>query len=233
MMAFQPVRGGYIARASEEERSMFMSLARDVIYILGGDVHEQIARSEAVGDDPLAVFEAEMAGIDSKLQAEIDDDTHEECTNPLCSHHLPLDDALERLLPDMSEDPEQAAELRTLTEETIAVAKISHLVDFYRGLDNESEDADLVELPNDDAIAWVAAMNDIRLVLATRLNIDNNDDSERVYLRAGNFTGYDTRKQDEIVEIETTEDMMAVLYTMTTWWQESLLIAMRKKELRG
>ena len=232
MIAFQMVRGGYIARATHEERSMFKSLARDVIFILGADVHEQLAMNDADDVDPLAAFEAEMVGIDAKFQAELDGADPDDVDEPLFGNDLPLDDALERLLPDMSEDPNEAAELRSLTEESVAIAKVSHLVAFYRGLDEDSIDPELVEISNDDAATWLAAMNDIRLVLATRLNIDSDEDSEKVYLRAGNFTETDHRTRDDAREIETVDDLVAVLYMMLTWWQESLLIAMRKKELR-
>lgn len=90
-----------------------------------------------------------------------------------------------------------------------------------------------VTITNDAAPAWLAAMNDIRMVLSMRLEITDDADAERVYERAGIFTGLNSRDDSGLPPIETQEDMMAVLYAMVTWWQESLISAVRRKSLRG
>lgn len=238
MMAFRIVRGGYEARASADERQMIQGLARDVIYMLGSEVDEEIERRNSTDDvDPLEAFEAEVAGIAESIEEEEEGVERE--------FSMPADNAIEALLPDMSEDPDLANELRSLTEDSVASSKIDNLVTFYLGLNivpasdsDASTDADErigygIFVPNEDAQSWLSAMNDIRLVLAARLGINDDAAAEAVYQRAGYFTGTMSRRNpDELPTIETSEDMMAVLYGMLTWWQESLIGAVRNKALR-
>lgn len=213
-------------------------------------------------DDPLAALEAEFAGWDASRWEDDswDDDgwddagatgtsdaagnssTHDPRSgtetgsspdaSPYDDHHMPLDDALEKLLPDMSEDPEAANELRKLTEESVAGAKIENLVTLYEGLAAVPDESDRIEITNDQAGAWMSAMNDIRLVLSARLEINDDDAANAVYERAGLFTSSYSRHDGDLPEIETPHDMMAVLYAMITWWQESLVGAVRNKSLR-
>ncbi|MFY9263534.1 MAG: DUF2017 family protein [Actinomycetaceae bacterium] len=233
-MAFRIIRGGYEAGASVEERSMMASLARDVIYILGSDIHREIERREEIEstDDPLALLAAEVAGIAEAIEHPDDGPDVSDPDTPSFDPHMPLDDALEKLLPDMSEDPHEAQHLRQLTEESIAGNKIDHLTTFYHGLTSIPDAVDTVIVTNDDAEAWLSALNHIRLVLSARLEITDDDDTTRVYERAGLFTGSSERETSNLPVIETPEDMMAVLFAMTSWWQESLVSAVRIKTSR-
>ncbi|VEI14001.1 Domain of uncharacterised function (DUF2017) [Trueperella bialowiezensis] len=202
---------------------MLAGLARDVVLLLGSDVeHESERRNQIVDpDDPLAALEADVADIAEAIAAE---------ENP--APVPPLDSAIQRLLPDMSEDPHEAGVLRELTENSVAAAKIENLVTFYQGLEALPPGNDVIFVPNENAAAWMAALNDIRLVVAARLNITDDDSSAAVYARAGMFTGSHSRNADDLPVIETTDDMLAVLYTMTTWWQDSLVTAVRNKAAR-
>lgn len=81
----------------------------------------------------------------------------------------PTDPALARLLPDgYRDDPEAAAELRRLTDTDIREAK-QHSASQL--LDTLPEDGGRVKLGEDDVVAWTAALNDLRLVLGTRLEV--------------------------------------------------------------
>lgn len=224
MMAFEIIRGGYRARARKEERSMLASLARDVVVLLGSDVEHEAERRAQQFDpnDPLAALEADIADIAETIASE---------NEP--ASHLPIDQAIDRLLPDMSEDPEEAATLRDLTENSIASAKIENLVTFYQDLEAVPDGEDAIILTNDQTSPWMAALNDIRLVLSARLDINDDETASAVYERAGLFTGTRSRDTENLPEIETPDDMLAVLYTMTTWWQDSLVTAVRSKALRG
>ncbi|MDP9805716.1 putative membrane protein YccC [Trueperella bonasi] len=223
MMAFRMVREGFQARANHEERAMLSSLARDVVVLLGSDVeHEAERRAQAYDlDDPLAQFEADIADIAESIAAENEPQVNQ-----------PFDQALDRLLPDMSEDPDEAASLRDLTENSIAAAKIENLVTFYQDLEDVPDDQDEITLRGDQASAWLAALNDIRLVLAARLEIDDDESASDVYRRAGMFTTSGSRDTDNLPEIQTSDDVLVVLYSMTTWWQDSLVSAVRRKGLR-
>ncbi|QOR46997.1 DUF2017 family protein [Trueperella pecoris] len=224
MMAFLVARGGYRAQANDQERAMLASLARDVVVLLGSDVeHEAERRAQSVDpDDPLAALEADVADIAEAIATE-----HEPHTQ------APYDKAIDRLLPDMSEDPDEAEKLRDLTETSVASQKIENLVTLYQGLDGVAPGSSDIYVPNDEAGVWLSALNDIRLVLAARLDINDDESADAVYERAGLFTGSRSREADDLPEIETADDMLAVLYAMTTWWQDSLITAVRNKALRG
>ncbi|WP_110239189.1 DUF2017 domain-containing protein [Nocardioides gilvus] len=97
----------------------------------------------------------------------------------------PLDPVLLRLFPTAyAEDPEAAGEFRRYTEpalregkEHCARAVVEALED--GGLPPELEEDDLmidVELAPDDAALWLRALNDLRLALATRLEIEEGDE---------------------------------------------------------
>ena len=118
LTAFRIVRGGYCADADVGERGVIAGLAKDVVYLLGSDVdHEAERRSQTVDpDDPLAQLEADVVDI-------VDAIAQEEPRT-----RAPYNIVTERLLPDMSEDPDEAAKLRELTETSIAAEKIENLV---------------------------------------------------------------------------------------------------------
>ncbi|WP_124053901.1 DUF2017 family protein [Arcanobacterium ihumii] len=228
MMAFQMIRGGYLARASEDERSMLAGLARDLVFILGSDVEHEIEKRDRIrdDDDAFAAFEDELNAIAEMVEAELEPEVTSES-------ELFFDDALSRLLPDMSEDPDLARDLRALTEESVSRVKIDNLTTFFTGISKESENGDIVVVKNEEAVAWMAALNDIRIVLASRLGIFDEESGNSVYERATLFTTQRETAPEDLPEIETPEDMMTVLYTMISWWQDSLVIAVRNKALRG
>ena len=237
MLGFHPERGGYVAQADPTERRLVRGLAADVVTMLGLSVTdilgEREARKQAAFDDdapaldPLAQYESELADL-ADLELRIAEesevggaDSDEELAR------IPMDDAIPRLLPDMSEDPELARELRSMTQDALAVAKAENLATFYASLEGEN---DVVWVANDDAASWLAASNDIRLVLAARLEIVDDSSSEAVYKRASYLTGEEASQAGR--EVETQDDLLAVLYAMLTWWQESLLHAVGIKARR-
>lgn len=97
----------------------------------------------------------------------------------------PADPVLLRLFPTAyADDPEAAGEFRRYTEPTLregkersARAMVAALEE--GGLPPELEEDDLmidVELEPDEAALWLRALNDLRLALATRLEIEEGDD---------------------------------------------------------
>ncbi|AWA43194.1 DUF2017 family protein [Trueperella pyogenes] len=218
LTAFRIVRGGYCADADVGERGVIAGLAKDVVYLLGSDVdHEAERRSQTVDpDDPLAQLEADVVDI-------VDAIAQEEPRT-----RAPYNIVIERLLPDMSEDPDEAAKLRELTETSIAAEKIENLVTVYQGLESVPKDSTEVIIANEEAAAWMSALNDIRIVLAAHLGIDDDAAAQAVADRARPFQG-----QGEQDREPTSEDMLAIVYSMVTWWQDSLVGAVRNKALRG
>jgi hypothetical protein len=88
----------------------------------------------------------------------------------------PDDPALARLLPDAySDDEEASSEFRRFTERSLRETKMNHATTVLRAL---AEADRKVTVPTSDVPAWMGAINDTRLALATRLGIteDNHDD---------------------------------------------------------
>ena len=97
----------------------------------------------------------------------------------------PADPVLLRLFPTAyADDPEAAGEFRRYTEPTLRESKersARAMVETLEegGLPPELEEDDLmidVELEPDEAALWLRALNDLRLALATRLEIEEGDD---------------------------------------------------------
>lgn len=105
-------------------------------------------------------------------------------TGPL----MPPDDpVLRRLLPDAyRDDPDDAAEFRRYTEQSLSAAKVSNaelmigsLVDGGLSFDEsdlESTQQIEVELDTETVQAWLRSLTDIRLSLAVRLGIETDED---------------------------------------------------------
>jgi hypothetical protein len=96
----------------------------------------------------------------------------------------PEDPVLQRLLPDAYRDnPEDSAEFRRFTESALTSAKVANAETVLStlaagGLDlaSESESPVEVELGPDEVQAWLRSLTDIRLSLAVRLGIENEED---------------------------------------------------------
>ena len=123
----------------------------------------------------------------------------------------PEDPALRRLLPPASSDPERAAEFRRLTERSLRERKIGALRASSLALE-----ADPVTLAVPQAQDFASSLNDVRLVLATRLGISDEAGAQRVAQHL-DF--------DDVTDIE---DYMAVVYNFVSWLQDTLLDALLK-----
>ncbi len=85
----------------------------------------------------------------------------------------PADPALARLLPDFhASDAEFAAGMRMLHEPDLIALKDASAV---KMLDSLPRGGGTVHLDADDAQAWVATLNDVRLALGIRLEITDDD----------------------------------------------------------
>lgn len=119
----------------------------------------------------------------------------------------PEDEVLHRLLPNAYADEVDASEFRRYTESTLRGKKQAHAMSMRMHL--KSADDGIVDLDHDNANAWLGAINDIRLALGVRLNVDQNS--------------------SEQLELLSPDDPMRGVYAVYTWlgWlQESLLTAL-------
>ena len=96
---------------------------------------------------------------------------------------VPADPALQRLLPDgYRDDSEQAAEFRRFTEAGLRRSKIEAaeaLIDSIGEVEPDGDDPTIdFELSPEQARAWMRCLTDLRLTLASRLEITGYDDEE-------------------------------------------------------
>lgn len=118
----------------------------------------------------------------------------------------PQDPALLRLLPDAdSADPQRSAEFRRLTERDLRETKLHSI---RIALHSLGQHPGPIELDREAAGAWMRALTDVRLVLASRVGITSDEDAERLL-------GGDP-------ELGETGEAILSLYELTTWLQEHL-----------
>lgn len=136
-----------------------------------GEIRELLAGddepTERTGDDAFQELVAGIGGQDAPVEA-------------------PADPALARLFPDAyRDDPEAAAEWRRLTESGLRAQKRANadrmLADLGGDLRTGPHGGKLT-IDDDTAEAWLAALNDVRLVLGVRLDVTEDGDP---------FGGYD------------------------------------------
>ena len=160
---------------------------RDLLRGLLDDVISMLESEAKENEDPLAA----MIGLDMDVKK-------------------PADRALLRLLPNvMKDDDAGSLEFRQLTERSVRESKIGALRATAMGLDKD----DLVLTPA-DAQRWSMALNDVRLVLAERLDIRDEADADHVH------------SMQDWSQAEDVESYLALVYNFTTWLQESLVQSM-------
>lgn len=196
--AFRATSRGYRADLDAHERRLLSSLCRDVIDLLqartadladGDDAGDP---GHAMEDSVFAHFSAELAGLEGSETLE-----------------APTDAVLSRLLPDASRDEAQAGQIRRLSEGSLRESKIADLRAARMLLETSA-----VSVSEEQAPMFGRALNDVRLTLATRLDVWSEEDAERVHRQA--VSG----------RVKDTESFMAEIYTFVTWLQETLFTAM-------
>jgi hypothetical protein len=88
----------------------------------------------------------------------------------------PDNPALARLFPNAYEDADEASEFRRLTEPDLREGKRSAARQVLACLEGY-EPGDQIRLDPEQARVWLGAVNDIRLVLAVWLEIEDDDDN--------------------------------------------------------
>lgn len=126
----------------------------------------------------------------------------------------PADPALARLLPAGVAGDDEAAEraagqFRALTEDAVRRSKTEDLQRAVAALQSSP-----VVLSEPQAVSFGRALNDVRLVLSTRLGIESEEDAERVHA------------VDDWSAATDVESYMALLYNFTTWLLETLMVAL-------
>lgn len=162
------------------------------------EVHELLDDEADAETDPLAV----LVGIGTAVEP-------------------PSDPALARLLPDAHrDDAEAAAEFRRYTEAGLRQRKRDGLELARRSL---GRSGDALVLQDAEAQAWVVALTDVRLVLASRLGLQTDDDHERLAALAEHTADADS---DSDADAGARPEVMLAVYDFLTWLQETLVEAL-------
>lgn len=145
---------GFTRHGEELFVAQFSDSEKEVLINLSQQIIELLAeRVDHNDQDPLAA----MVGI--------------------TTHDSPPDDeVLLRLLPNAYADGVDASEFRRYTESVLRTKKQAHAMSI-RTMLMSSEDGS-VELNHDLANAWLGGINDIRLALGVRLNVEKNSHEE-------------------------------------------------------
>ncbi|MFF1278080.1 DUF2017 domain-containing protein [Streptomyces marokkonensis] len=165
---FEPLPGGGAAVALDVvEISIIRSLAVQLMELIGP------GPAEDSSGDPLADLFAEGPS------------------------EPPSDPVLRRLFPDAYGDPEGApqgkeaeqrraysAEFRRYTENDLRAGKRDSALTVIRSLDAlapAGEGGAVLELSPDESRQWLGALNDLRLAIGSRLEINDEDDSDLLF----------------------------------------------------
>ena len=148
-----PATGDLSVALSNDELHILINLVEQLLELLGEGNFNHHYQS----DDPFAqLMAATMGNIQSPISQ-------------------PEDPVLKRLLPNAYSDPESADEFRKYTEPALRKIKQDHLLYLRDQLvfpvDHEVERADI---SISDPAQWLIAINDLRLALSVRLDIDQS-----------------------------------------------------------
>ena len=145
---------GFTRHGEELFVAQFSDSEKEVLINLSQQIIELLAeRVDHNDQDPLAA----MVGI--------------------TTHDSPPDDeVLLRLLPNAYADGVDASEFRRYTESVLRTKKQAHAMSI-RTMLMSSEDGS-IELNHELANAWLGGLNDIRLALGVRLNVEKNSHEE-------------------------------------------------------
>lgn len=217
-LAFKSTLRGYSAFLEKPERQILRSLFSDVLTLLGGvspaddgleedrpkfmDRFRPAEQRQHLPETPSSSEDATDAAFWDLVGSLTDDTVQLDLTDP----------AVQRLLPDArSGDDAEAgsAQFRQLAQEDIRQEKIADLQRAYALLQSGS-----LMLSRSEAEAFSRALNQVRLVLSSRLKIETEQDAERVH-QIGSV--------DQATDVES---YMALLYNFVSWLQETLMQAL-------
>lgn len=140
--------GKIVLKADDVERGLLGTLVGQVLELVSPD--EDPWGADA---DPLA----RMVGIDPDAER-------------------PEDPALARFFPDAyADDDEASSEFRRFTERSLRETKMNHAATVLRAL---AEADGKITVPPSDVPSWMGAINDVRLALATRLELTEENHDE-------------------------------------------------------
>ncbi|NNG20271.1 DUF2017 family protein [Naumannella sp. ID2617S] len=144
---------------SADDVELLDSLTEQFIELLQADQPEHPSADEAEPEDPFALWEADLAESP---------DEPEELTDP----------ALQRLFPNpYPHDPAAASDHRRYSEGEQRRLKLAQAATVREALHGNPVIVPMAQVP-----AWIKTLNSLRLVLASRLGVDDEESMEQLQL---------------------------------------------------
>ncbi|MDN4478890.1 DUF2017 family protein [Demequina lignilytica] len=190
-----------VAGLDEDERLVIARIVADVGLLLG---------AESFGHGEARTPERDDLASVMRFLERLDDAAVE-----------PDDPALLRLLPNAApDDREVADEFRRLTHQDIRDGKIDRLRRVWEQL---SAPGDEWAVPSDEVMATAAALTDVRLVVASRLGIESDEDAEALHRDIAEASAGLRTADPEDLGLDPERLWLGMLYDALTWLQESLV----------
>jgi len=188
-----------VAELDAEERAVIARVVADVGLLLGGEPFGMESEVVDDGEDPVFRY---LRGLENALTD-------------------PADPAVLRVLPNAApDDREVADEFRRFTEPELRTLKVDRLRRIWHAL---SDDGPEWVVPAAEAMDTAAALTDIRLVLASRLGLETDEDAAELHARIDRAHDSSTGAH-AAHEAENPERVwLGMLYEALTWLQESLM----------
>ncbi|MDO5662112.1 MAG: DUF2017 family protein [Brachybacterium sp.] len=211
-MAYEFVRradGPIMCRLDAEEKAVIAQVAQEIAELvrtdLGLEQESEETQDAAESEDPLRRLEAEFASREARH---------------------PADSAVRRLFPDAASDPGQAEEYRRLAQGELADAKLEALHQVTCSLDGSGPGNSEVVLSRPEAERWLRALTDMRIVLADRLGVRRDGDFETLQMLQGLEVPEEAEPAPTQTDGTAGPDLVAAIYELLSWLQESLVAAM-------
>lgn len=153
-------RGGVISSdLTADEVRLLESLVGELVGLLDTGRRDPGPTGKEAEDDPFAAWAAELA----------DEGPVEPPTDPV----------LQRLLPDAyPKDPKASAEFRRFTDRNLRQKKVTDAEVVLAHLAATDGGRENLRIPAEEAGAWLRTLTSVRLAVAGRLGINDNDDAE-------------------------------------------------------
>lgn len=201
MNPFTRTPAGYETHLDPGMADLLIGACRYLLHVMGEPAEP--------ADDALAALEFQPESTDPAILA---------MASGRPTVHAPGSDdpVLARLLPPMSvEDPDLATELRAQTYARVAVRKAEQLC---RLRDCIAGDTGRVVIPAEHALAVLAALSDIRLLIANRLELQLGHEADNLQEIIWDMTE-DTLAQHGGRQVR----ILVHIYRYASWWQASLV----------
>ncbi len=181
------------------------------------------------GEVAVARLDADERSIIADLFAEVDALVD---AGPLEEGSVnPEDPALLRLFPNaVPTDRGVADEYRRLTEPDLRSLKVERLRKIQKELGQKGSEW-VVALT--EALPTAAALTDVRLVIATRLGLETDEDAELLHSELDIAQGLLEHGAPEGLSIDHGRISLAMLYQALTWLQDSLVACVMDQEGGG